>query len=124
MKHEMTRLDGTMWTARFMWNERCFVLTNNRIPLETLRRSLGQVAQDVERGGSVVVERRGEEVFALVPIRLYRYLEGERRALVESTREAREAFSDLSGDEVEGLVGAEMEAARDRTPPTKSADDR
>ena len=39
---------------------------NNRIPLETLRRSLGRVAQDVERGDSVVVERRGEEAFALV----------------------------------------------------------
>jgi len=87
---------------------------NNRIPLETLRRSLGRVAQDVERGGSVVVERRGEEAFALVPMRLYRLLEEERRALVESTREAREAFSDLSGDEVEDLVADEREAARGR----------
>lgn len=124
MKPGMTQLDGTMWTTRFMWNERYFVLTNNRIPLETLRRSLGQVAQDVERGGSVVIERRGEEVFALVPIRLYRFLEEERRALVESTREAREAFSGLSGNEVEELVGAEMEAARDYPPSAKSADDR
>lgn len=86
----------------------------NRIPLETLRRSLGRVAQDVERGDSVVVERRGEEVLALVPMRLYRILEEERRALVESTREAREAFSDLSGNEVEDLVADELEAARGR----------
>ncbi len=86
----------------------------NRIPLETLRRSLGRVAQDVERGSSVVVERRGEEVFALVPMRLYQFLEAERRALVESTREAREAFSELSGDEVEDLVADELEAARGR----------
>lgn len=85
-----------------------------RIPLETLRRSLGRVAQDVERGGSVVVERRGEEAFALVPMRLYRLLEEERRALVESTREAREAFSDLSEDEVEDLVAGELEAERGR----------
>lgn len=85
---------------------------NNRIPLETLRRSLGRVAQDVERGGSVVVERRGEEAFALVPMRLYRLLEEERRALVESTREAREAFSDLSEGEVEDLVTDELEATR------------
>ncbi len=97
---------------------------NNRIPLETLRRSLGRVAQDVERGGSVIVERRGEEAFALVPMRLYRLLEGERQALVESTREAREAFSDLSGDEVEELVADELEATRGRTSPsTKSAAD-
>ena len=54
---------------------------DNRIPLETLRRSLGQVARDVERGDSLVVERRGEEAFALVPIRIYRLLEEERRAL-------------------------------------------
>lgn len=86
----------------------------NRIPLETLRRSLGRVAQDVERGGSVVIERRGEEAFALVPMRLYRLLEAERRALVKSTREAREAFSELSEDEVEDLVADEMEGARGR----------
>jgi prevent-host-death family protein len=76
---------------------------NNRIPLETLRRSLGRVAQEVERGNSVIVERRGEEAFALVPMRLYRLLEEERRALLESTWQAREAFSDLSGEEVEEL---------------------
>lgn len=86
------------------------MLANNRIPLETLRRSLGRVARDVERGGSVVVERRGEEAFALVPMRLYMLLEEERRALVGSTRRAREAFSDLSEDEVEELV-----ATRDRS---------
>ena len=98
---------------------------NNRIPLETLRRSLGRVAQDVERGNSVVVERRGEEAFALVPMRLYRFLEGERRTLVESTRRAREAFSDLSGDEVEQLVASELEATRVRTTHTaKSTTDR
>jgi prevent-host-death family protein len=91
---------------------------NNRIPLETLRRSLGRVAQDVERGGSVVVERRGEEAFALVPMRLYRLLEEERRALVESTRQAREAFSDLSEGEVEELVKEELGATRPRTAPS------
>ncbi len=101
------------------------MLANNRIPLETLRRSLGRVAQDVERGDSVVVERRGKEAFALVPMRLYRILEKERRALVESTREARVAFSDLSGDEVEELVAEELEATRDRASPfAKNAADR
>jgi prevent-host-death family protein len=87
---------------------------NNRIPLETLRRSLGQVAQDVERGGSVVVERRGEEAFALVPMRIYRLLEEERRALVETTRQAREAFSDLSEGEVAELEEEELGATRPR----------
>lgn len=73
----------------------------------------------------MVVERRGEEAFALVPMRLYRLLEEERRALVESTRQAREAFSDLSGDEVEELVADELEATRGRTSrPAKSAADR
>ena len=98
---------------------------NNRIPLETLRRTLGRVAQDVERGGSVVVERRGEEAFALVPMRLYRLLEEERRALVESTRQAREAFFDLSEGEVEELVEGELEATRIRaTPSVDGAADR
>ena len=60
----------------------------------------------------MVVERRGEEAFALVPMRLYRILEEERQALVESTREAREAFSDLSEEEVEKLVAVELEGAR------------
>lgn len=91
------------------------MMANNHIPLETLRRSLGRVAQDVERGGSVVVERRGEEAFALVPMRLYRLLEEEKRALVESTGQAREAFSDLSEDEVDALVADELEAVRDRS---------
>ena len=98
------------------------MLSNNRIPLETLRRSLGRVARDVERGESVVIERRGEEVFALVPMRLYRLLQEERRALVEATREAREAFSAHSGNEVEDMVADEMEAARGR--PSSSAVDR
>jgi prevent-host-death family protein len=98
---------------------------DNRIPLETLRRSLGRVAQDVERGDSLVVERRGEEAFALVPMRIYRLLEEERRALIESTRQARESFSDLSGDEVEELVAGELEATRGRTSPSaKSVADR
>ncbi len=66
----------------------------------------------------MVVERRGEEAFALVPMRLYRLLEEERRALIESTREAREAFSDLSEDEVEGLVAEELEGARGRASST------
>jgi prevent-host-death family protein len=91
---------------------------NNRIPLETLRRSLGRVAREVERGSSVVVERRGEEIFALVPMRLYRFLEEERQALVESTRQAREAFSDLSGNEVEELVAGELKATRGQTSPS------
>lgn len=60
-----------------------------------------------------------------VPMRLYRLLEEERRALVESTRRAREAFSDLSGDEVEELVADELEATRVQTSrPAKSATDR
>ena len=87
----------------------------NRIPLETLRRSMGRVAREVERGSSVVVERRGEEAFALVPMRLYRLLEEERRTLIESTERAREAFSDLSEREVEELVDGELSA------PAKSA---
>lgn len=98
---------------------------SNRIPLETLRRSLGRVAQEVERGSSVVVERRGEEAFALVPMRLYRLLEEERKALIESTRQARDAFSDLSGGDVEDLVVGELEAARGQGSRTaKSAADR
>lgn len=98
---------------------------DNRIPLETLRRSLGRVAQDVERGDSLVVERRGEEAFALVPMRIYRLLEEERRALIETTRQARKSFSDLSGEEVEDLVAGELEATRGRTSPSaKSVADR
>ena len=61
------------------------------------------------------MERRGEEAFALVPMRIYRLLEEERRALVESTGQAREAFSDLSEDEVEEIVAGELESSRRRT---------
>lgn len=88
-------------------------MTVDHIPLEKLRRSLGRVAQDVERGGSVVVERRGEEVFALVPMRLYRLLEEERRSVLEATGRARGAFSDLSEKEVEDLISEELGAAGD-----------
>ncbi len=97
---------------------------DNRIPLETLRRRLGRVAQDVERGDSVVVERRGEEAFALVPMRLYRLLEEERRALIKATRQARESFSDISEEEVEDLVAGELEATRNRTSLSKSVAER
>lgn len=97
---------------------------DNRIPLETLRRSLGRVAQDVERGDSVIVERRGEEAFALVPMRIYRLLKKEKRALIESTWQARESFSDLSGEEIEELVAGELEATRGRTSSIKAAADR
>ena len=97
---------------------------DNRIPLETLRRSLGRVAQDVERGDSVVVERRGEEAFALVPMRLYRLLEEERRALIGSTQRARKSFSDISGEKVEDLVSGELEATRNRTSLSESVAER
>lgn len=59
----------------------------------------------------MVVERRGEEAFALVPMRLYRLLEEQRRALIESTGRAREAFSDLSAEEVEELVDDKLSAS-------------
>ena len=87
------------------------MLARDRISLETLRRSMGQVAREVERGSSVVVERRGEEAFALVPMRLYHLLEQERRALIESTERARKSFSDLSEREIEGLVDDELSAS-------------
>lgn len=86
----------------------------DRISLETLRRSMGQVAREVERGSSVVVERRGEEAFALVPMRLYRLLEEQRQALIEATGRAREAFSDLSEKEVEELVDDSLSAPERR----------
>lgn len=84
------------------------MLAQDRISLETLRRSMGSVAREVEHGRSVVVERRGEEAFALVPMRLYRLLEEERRALVEETGRAREAFSGVPEEEVEDLVADEL----------------
>ena len=80
----------------------------DRISIETLRRSMGRVAREVEQGRSLVVERRGEEAFALVPMRLYRLLEEERRALVESTGRARETFSGVPAEEVEELVAGEL----------------
>lgn len=88
--------------------------------MEKLRRSLGQVAQDVERGGSVVVERRGEEAFALVPMRLYRLLEEERRSVIEDTRRAREAFSDLSDEDIENLVSEELADVRKQEPSSEA----
>ena len=81
----------------------------NRVSIEELRRSLGSVAREVEGGSSMVVERRGREAFALVPMRLYRYLEEERRKLLESTGQAREPFSNLTVEEVEELAAGEQE---------------
>lgn len=83
----------------------------DRISIEELRRSLGRVAREVEGGSSLVVERRGEEAFALVPLKLYRFVQEERRKLLESTEQARESFSDLSAEEVEELVSEEVRRA-------------
>ena len=88
----------------------------DRIAIEELRRSLGRVAQEVEGGASMVVQRRGEEAFALVPMRLYRFLEEERKKLIESTEKARESFSDLPGEEVEELLAGELQQSGERTP--------
>ena len=63
----------------------------------------------------MVVERRGEEAFALVPMRLYHLLEQERRALIESTDRARKSFSDLSEREIEELVDEELSASESST---------
>jgi len=81
----------------------------NRISIEEFRRSLGRVAREVEGGSTMVVERRGQEAFALVPMRLYGFLEEERRKLIESTETARESFSDLPADEVEELLAEETQ---------------
>jgi prevent-host-death family protein len=85
------------------------------VSIEELRRSLGSVAREVEGGSSMVVERRGREAFALVPMRLYRYLEEERRKLLESTGRARESFSDLTVEEAEELVAGEQEDSSPRS---------
>ncbi len=87
----------------------------DRVSIEELRRSLGSVAREVEGGSSMVVERRGREAFALVPMRLYRYLEEERRKLLESTGRARESFSDLTVEEVEELAAGEQEDSSSRS---------
>ena len=87
----------------------------DRVSIEELRRSLGSVAREVEGGSSMVVERRGREAFALVPMRLYRYLEEERRKLLESTGRARESFSDLTVEEVEELAAGEQEDSSPRS---------
>lgn len=87
----------------------------DRVSIEELRRSLGRFAREVEGGSSMVVERRGREAFALVPMRLYRYLEEERKKLLESTARARDSFSDLSAEEVEELVAGEQEASSPRS---------
>lgn len=62
----------------------------------------------------MVVERRGEEAFALVPMRLYRFLEEERRKLIESTEAARRSFADLSEEEAEGLIAQELASHREQ----------
>ena len=90
----------------------------DRISLEELLRSLGRVAKEVEGGASLIVERRGEEAFALVPMRLYRFLEEERRALIQSTRRAREVFSSISDEETEELVAKEIAASGDQSIPS------
>jgi prevent-host-death family protein len=87
----------------------------DRVSIEELRRSLGSVAREVEGGSSMVVERRGREAFALVPMRLYRYLEEERRKLLESTGRARESFSDLTVEEVEELAAGKQEDTSPRS---------
>ena len=87
----------------------------DRVSIEELRRSLGSVAREVEGGSSMVVERRGREAFALVPMRLYRYLEEERRKLLESTGRARESFSDFTVEEVEELAAGKQEDTSPRS---------
>lgn len=70
----------------------------------------------------MVVERRGREAFALVPMRLYRYLEEERRRLLESTDQARKSFSDLAAEEAEELAAGEIrESGEQEASPPQSA---
>lgn len=66
----------------------------------------------------MIVERRGQESFALVPMRLYGFLEEERRSLIESTEKARESFSDLPADEVEELLAGEMRQPGEQEAPS------
>jgi prevent-host-death family protein len=95
----------------------------DRISIEELRRSLGEFARQVEDGSSMVVERRGREAFALVPMRLHRYLEEERKRLLESTDQARKSFSDLSAEEVEELAAGEIRQSGEHgsSPPRSAA---
>lgn len=88
----------------------------DRISIEELRRFLGGVGQEVEGGRSIVVERRSQEAFALVPMRLYRFLQEERKKLIESTDRARESFSDLPEEEMEELLAEEMHRSGRQTP--------
>ncbi len=80
------------------------------------RRQFGKVLQDVAvKGDKFVVERNGEPIAAVVPVRLYEQWKRRREAFFARVRDAAErakAYEDLSEDEVTVLVQEEVQALR------------
>jgi len=76
------------------------------------RRKFGKILETVGyKGGSVVVEKNGEELVAIVPVEMLRQWEREREAFFEEMREVSER-SDLSEEETTKLVAEAVQAIR------------
>ena len=83
------------------------------------RRQFGQVLKDVVRDGStVIVESRGEEVAAIVPVRVYESIQRNREMLHRQLREISESVN-MDEDEAMRLAletVAEVRAERKSVP--------
>ena len=76
------------------------------------RRRFGQLLQDVAtKGDSVVVERHGEPVAAVVPIELYRQWKQERNRFFAAIREAA-TRADLAPADADELAREAVAAVR------------
>ena len=76
------------------------------------RRNFGKIVDTVGYGGrSVVVEKNGEALVAIVPVELLRRWEGEREAFFDEMREVSER-STISEEEAAQLVADAVQAVR------------
>ncbi len=80
------------------------------------RRQFGKLLQDVmAKGDTFVVERNGEPIAAVVPVRLYEQWKRRREAFFEQIRASAHTakeYEDLSEEAVTALVNAEIQAHR------------
>jgi prevent-host-death family protein len=82
------------------------------IPAFTARRQFGKILHDVEMTGApIVVERHGEPVAAVVPMRIYQQWKRRREALFAKLRLAAER-ANLSEEEANALAAEAVRAVR------------
>ena len=85
------------------------------------RRDFGRILREVaDKGNQYIVERHGEQVAAIVPLKVLEWWEAERKAMFDTMRKAA-ANANMSPEEADRLAEKAVRAVRAKKARAKAA---